>query len=240
MIRGLGISAGALTSLARAQEILANNLANAGTTGFRQDRFTFHLSAGTQAGGAAAAAGGVQSVPSLSDKLDLAPGSFETTESPLHISVSGPGFLVVQGPDGEMYTRDGSLVRSDDGTILHRSGHPILLEGGTLTAPPSARLTFGSDGTVLVDGSPQGKLRLVALSDATQIKHAGAGLLSTTQEAEPDTTSRIVQGSLEGANVDPVLSMVQMTELLHDFEADQRAILTQDSSLGKLIQWASG
>ena len=247
MIRGLLISAGALTPATRAQEILANNLANVNTTGFKQDRFAFHreLAAGATgpAGSGPTGGGIVQNSPAgdpqLVGKLDVSPGSFETTGNPLHLSIAGSGFFAVQGPDGELYTRDGSLLRGADGTITTRSGYPLLTDGGTLTVAPSAALAFGADGTVYVDGSPQGKVKLVGLPDASQITHAGSGLVRSAQPAEEDTVSRVVQGSLEGANVDPVSTMVQMTELLHDYQANQSALLTQDGSLGKLIQWAS-
>ena len=228
-------------------DVIANNLANVNTTGFKQDRFAFHreLAAGASApAGSGASGGGVvqnspAGVPQLVGKLDVSPGSFETTGSPLHLSISGPGFFAVQGPEGELYTRDGSLLRGADGTITTRSGYPLLTDGGTLTVSPSAALAFGADGTVYVDGSPQGKVKLVALPDASQITHAGSGLVRSAQPAQEDTVSRVVQGSLEGANVDPVSTMVQMTELLHDYQANQSALLTQDGSLGKLIQWAS-
>jgi len=297
MIRGLMISAGALSPLTRAQEILANNLANVNTSGFKEDRFAFHreLEAGTAAavspatgtsgaasgkvgsaasgtagsaavGGARSAVAGTTSgggssgggnvggssggsggsspaaaalAPQLAGKVDLAPGSFETTGSPLHLAISGPAFFAVQTPEGELYTRDGSFQRATDGTVTTRSGYPVLTDGGTLTVSASSTLSFGADGTAYVDGAARGKLKLMALPDAGQVTHAGSGLVRSAQPAQADATSRVVQGSVEGANVDAVTTMVQMTELLHDYQANQQAILTQDGSLGQLIQWAS-
>jgi flagellar basal-body rod protein FlgF len=261
MIRGLWISAGGMTPAVRAQEILANNLANAATGGFRQDRLAFHreLSPATEGQGVARVAGVAgtagtvgaagpssgaatagSAAPSLVDRLDLSAGSMETTGSKFHLAVSGPGYLVVQGPDGELYTRDGTLQRATDGTLQHRSGYPILSEGGAISVPPGADFTVAADGTVFVDGSPSGKLRVVALPDPTAVHHAGAGLLSSDVPGETDSASRVVQGSLEGANVDPVLTMVDMMGLLRGFEANQKAIVAQDGSLGRLIQWAAG
>lgn len=139
-----------------------------------------------------------------------------------------------------MYTRDGTLERSPEGLLVQKSGYPILTEGGTVTVPPSAELAVAPDGTVLVNGTSQGKLRIVTLSDAQEVRHAGTGLLSSTGSAEPDTTSRVIQGSVEGANVDPVLTMVDMVTLLRGYEANQKAIQAQDRSLGQLIQFANG
>ncbi len=257
MIRGLWISAGALSPTMRAQEILANNLANAGTGGFRQDRVAFErvvqqteaplgATTGLASGGGAPTAAlfaleeGSGAAPRLRTSLDTGSGSLETTESPLHLAVSGPGFLAVQGPEGELYTRDGTLQLASDGTVLHRSGLPLLTEGGALTLPAGSELAVAGDGTVLVDGEPRGKLRIVSLPDAASLSHAGTGLLRSSVPGETDTESRIVQGSLEGANVDPVLAMTDMIALLRGFEANQRAIVAQDGTLGRLVQWANG
>jgi flagellar basal-body rod protein FlgF len=257
MIRGLWISAAALSPTTRAQEILANNLANAGTGGFRQDRVAFERvvqAAGAASGatGAAAPAGapgalgvsgveeGLGAAPRLITRLDPGPGPLETTDSPYHLAVAGPGYFAVQGPDGELYTRDGTLQLAPDGTLLHRSGYPLLTEGGALTVPPGGDFTVASDGTVSVNGESRGKLRVVALPDPSSLSHAGTGLLRSAIPGEADATSRVIQGSLEGANVDPVLAMVDMVTLLRGFEANQRAIIAQDGTLGRLVQWANG
>jgi flagellar basal-body rod protein FlgF len=257
MIRGLWISAGALSPTMRAQEILANNLANAATGGFRQDRVAFERvvqetgaaagAAGTPAAsrtsgaaGALAAEEGLGAAPKLVSRLDTAPGSLETTDSPFHLALAGPGYFAVQGPEGELYTRDGTLQLAPDGTLLHRSGYPLLTEGGAVTIPPGGAFTVASDGTVSVNGESRGKLRVVALPDVSSLSHAGTGLLRSAVPGEADTTSRVIQGSLEGANVDPVLAMVDMVSLLHGFEANQRAIIAQDGTLGRLVQWANG
>jgi flagellar basal-body rod protein FlgF len=255
MIRGLWISAGAMSPAMRAQEILANNLANAATGGFRQDRVAFEqvvLQAGAASASSAASAGasasegvfgaeeGAGAAPRLVTRLDAGPGPLETTESPFNLAVAGPGYLAVQGPEGELYTRDGTLQLSPDGTLLHRSGYALLTEGGAITVPPGGSFTVASDGTVSINGEARGKLRVVALPDPASLSHAGAGLLRSAVPGEADTTSRVIQGSLEGANVDPVLAMVDMVSLLRGFEANQRAIIAQDGTLGRLVQWANG
>lgn len=259
MIRGLYVSSGAMTPAMRAQEILANNLANVSTGGFRQDRLAFHglldarmadaPGAGPEARGTAGAGlpgavgpGGPGAVisPGLRSGMDLSPGVLETTGDRLHLAVSGAGFFGVQGPEGELYTRDGALRLTEDGTLVHRSGYPVITGGGALTLPPGATFDVASDGTVLINGEPGGKISLFALPDASQIRHAGAGLISYTGDAEEDAASGLVQGALEGSNVDPVSIMVEMMALLRGMEANQKAIVAQDGSLGRLIQWAAG
>ncbi len=258
MIRGLYVSAGAMTPAMRAQEILANNLANVSTGGFRQDRLAFHglLDARTEAAGegepqgaegprgagdpAVAGMQGGTVTPQLASGMDLSAGVMETTGNTLHLAVSGTGFLGVQGPDGELYTRDGTLRLTGDGTLVHRSGYPLITGGGALTLPPGATFDVASDGTVLINGTPGGKISLFSLPETGLIRHAGAGLISYTGDAGEDDASSLVQGALESSNVDPVSIMVEMMALLRGMEANQKAIAAQDGSLGRLIQWAAG
>ncbi len=245
MIRGLWISAAALDPAAKAQEILANNLANVQTGGFRQDRLAFHRVAADALGAPAPppfgpAADTRVAAPILAQTVDLSEGTVETTSNPEHVALQGPGFFAVQGPSGELYTRDGSLHRGTDGTVLHQSGYPLLTDSGPLVVPPDSEMVVGSDGTVFVDGTPRGRLKVVSLPDPTALRHAGRGLIASDQPGVEDRSSRVVQGALESGNVDPVGSMVEMMSLVRTYEANQRAILTQDQSLGRLISWASG
>lgn len=245
MIRGLWISASGLDPAMRAQEILANNLANVGTEGFRADHVAFHRLVGTAGGERASAsppelAEAASASPALQQRIDLTPASIETTDNPFHLALQGAGFFTVQAPEGERYSRDGSLRRAADGTLLHASGHPIASEGGSITVPADASFVVASDGRVLVNGESRGRLKIVSLPDATALRHAGQNLLSSATPGVEDGATQVVQGALESANVDPVDTMVQMMALLRTFEANQRAILTQDGSLARLINWAAG
>lgn len=240
MIRGMWVSASALGPAQRAQEILANNLANVGTPGFRQVRFAFQQEADAMGvpllpGGASAPA----QTPGLVTQLDLAEASLETTGNPLDLSLAGTGFFAVQGPEGPLYTRDASLVRGLDGTLLHRSGHPILTEGGPVIVPESGTLEVAADGTVKVDGASVGRLQVMELPDPTLLRLAGRNLIQTNAEVLPVESPQVVQGAVEGANSDPVATMIEMLAVLRSFQANQSAISTQDASLGQLIRWAS-
>ncbi|MCA9729093.1 MAG: flagellar hook-basal body protein [Candidatus Eisenbacteria bacterium] len=240
MIRGMWVSASALGPAQRAEEILANNLANVSTPGFRQVRFAFQQAAG--AAGLPTLPGGAPApgqAPGLTTQLDLSEASLETTGNPLDLSVVGSGFFAVQGPGGPLYTRDASLVRGLDGTLLHRSGYPILTESGPVVVPDGGTFDVGPDGTVKVDGETFGRLQVVELPDPTNLRLAGRNLIQTDAPVVAIESPQVVQGASEGANADPVETMVEMMAVLRAFQANQSAILTQDSSLGQLIRWAS-
>lgn len=251
MIRGLWISAGALTPRMRAQEILANNLANASTDGFRQDRIAFRRmladaagNGGPDAGATGAASpsaeNGFGAAPQIESALDPISGPLAATGSRFDLAVQGAGYLAVQGPEGELYTRGGSLRLGADGTLLHQSGYPLLTEAGVLTIPAGAEFAVTEDGTISINGAAAGRVRLVTFADPGGLRHAGHGLVQSAAPGEADTGSRVLQGTLEGSNVDPVQAMVEMMVLLREFEANQRSILAQDSTVGRLINWASG
>lgn len=264
MIQGLRFSASALDPAMRAQEILSNNLANVNTPGFRQDRLAFHQVLGetggpgeggagvSPAGAGSAAASGTPAVPSprgpsssasgnpqVNRVLDLDEGMLESTGSAYDLSLSGPGFFVVQGTEGELYTRDGSVHRGADGTLLHGSGYPLLGESGPIHVPEGGTLAVDADGTILVDGSSQGKLRVVELPDPGALHHAGANLIRSDVPGQEADQFQVVQGAREGSNGSAVETMVEMMTLLRGFEANQQAMVTQDGSLGELIRWAS-
>lgn len=246
MLRGIRANAEALGPAMRAQEIVANNLANTQTVGFRQDRSAFHREledasaagpngATTGAAGATAAANALVLTP----RIDLTPAAIETTGDPNHLAIDGAGFFAVQGEAGDLYTRDGGMLRGSDGTLLHRSGAPFLGDGGPIVAPSDRAIAVGNDGTVRAGDEVIGKLRVVRVTDPSSLHHVGQGLLRSQAGAEADLGSRVLQGSLEAGNSDPVTNLIEMMSLVRAFEANQRAILTQDQSLGRLLGWAS-
>ena len=246
MNRGIQVSAAALTPLSRAQEILANNLANVSTTGFRQDRIGFERlltegapnRAGQPASGSAAASAAL-ATPSLGGQVSLEPGALDTTGGALDLAIVGTGFFTVQTPEGLAYTRDGSLSLDPEGQLVHRSGNPIVGEGGPIQLTPGARFEVATDGTVSVDGEAQGRLQIVSFADPSTLRHAGRGLLASDTPGEPLETARVAQGSLEASNVDPIGTMVEMMTLLRSFEANHSALMTQDQTLAQLVRWAS-
>lgn len=268
MNRGIQISAAALTPLQRAQEILANNLANVATSGFRADRVAFErvLAAGVD-GAAPAGAGGAAGnaapgpagvgpagppgigldgaperfagAPVPLQQVDLEPGALDTTNSPLDLAIVGPGFFSVQTPNGVAYTRDGSLALDANGQLVHRSGNPILGEGGPIQLAPGASFSVDADGTVRVDGAAQGRLQVVAFDDPTTLRHAGRGLLAAEVPGVALENARVAQGAVETSNVDAVGTMVEMMTVLRSFEANHSALMTQDQTLAQLVRWAT-
>jgi flagellar basal-body rod protein FlgF len=160
-------SAHTLSYYTRLQEMTANNLANASTEGFKADRMTAHA--------------GTDGVPVPASSVDFSQGSLRDTGRPLDIGLTGNGFLVVQTPQGERLTRGGSLQLNGEGTITDRSGNPVLGDGGPIHAV-GRDIEIAGDGTVSVDGTKTGKLRLADV--------ANPAIRQRCSRKAPDASSR--------------------------------------------------
>src|SRR3981189_3109728 len=140
---------------------------------------------------------------------DFAQGGSEQTKNPLDVAIAGDGFLVVQTPAGERYTRDGSLQINNQGQLVTASGYPVLGTSGPIVFQPTDKeISIAADGNVtVVEGtgrvdSVRGKLRLVSFADAQKLVKEGGNLYSAGQgAAQPDITSRVRQGFIEKSNV---------------------------------------
>jgi flagellar basal-body rod protein FlgF len=237
MVKGICTNAGAMRAALLAQDVLANNLANASTPGFRQSRIGFHQSA--QAGPPVDGAPPTMPMPDAVARIDQAPGIFQVTDDRLDLAIQGEGYFVVQTVNGERYTRSGHLNLAQDGTLITSQGDPVLTDGGPVLVPSGANLEVTADGTLRVGEQVLGRLQVVNFADGgAGLSHAGAGLFSSETAAEPAASARVLQGVLEAPNVSAVQTMVDMITLLRHFEMNQRAIRTQDETLGRLIDWA--
>lgn len=194
-------------------DTVAHNLANAGTDGFRGSRVAFEMFD--------AEAGLVRATEPVADLRD---GAVHATGNPLDLALQGRGWLAVEGPDGPLLTRDGRLSVDGEGRLTHASGRAVLGEDGPLDVPPGETLRFGDDGSIYGDQSGLiGRLRLV---DATA-SPAGGSLWRPTGDLMP-ASARVVAGSLEGSNVDPLGAMVELVQAGRAFEAFQQAIRGSD------------
>jgi flagellar basal-body rod protein FlgF len=195
------------------QDTLAQNLANASTTGYRADTVALRAvpAQGQEAG---------TRVFTVETTIgaDFTPGPMQTTGRALDIAVQGDGWIAVQGLDGnEAYTRAGNLQIGADGTLQLPNGLPVLGEGGPITVPQDARISIGADGTVssktmdAPQANPVGRIKLVNPETSELVKGLD-GLFRTRsgEPAEADDNVRVAEGTLEGSNVNVVEAMIGM------------------------------
>jgi flagellar basal-body rod protein FlgG len=211
-------------------DVLANNLANANTTGFKADLIAIDLSDESPGNlsGLPAAASNV--VPGRA-RLDPTPGVLRPTGNPFDLAIVGRGLFAVETPQGERYTRAGSFTRDSNGFLATAEGFRVLGSSGPIRVPDRGLQVDGQGR--LPDGA---SLRIVAGPDGPGLVKVGASLF-----AVPDGASRpadlpganVVQGHLESSNVNVVQTMVEMLATLRSYEAYQRTIQALDQTVGQ-------
>src|SRR5579862_3555721 len=224
-----------LAAQTQALELVAHNLANVGTTGYRAQQMTFRsLLTGSGGVGLNPLNAAVNNFGVLSgSRLDLTSGSLAPTGNPLDVAVAGKGFFAVQMEQGVLFTRNGSFHVTATGQLMTSQGSAVLGQQGPVTIP-NGNVAISSDGTISVDGNVVDKLQLAefapgtnltALGDATYSAPAGAAL--------PAVASSVSQGMLEGSNVGAMEGVVQLITVQRNAEMLSRALSAFDSQLNQ-------
>jgi flagellar basal-body rod protein FlgF len=224
-----------LAAQAQALELVANNLANLATTGYRGQRATFRsLLAGNSSLWENPVNAAVNDFGVLGgSRIDLASGSLTATGNPMDLAVAGKAFFVIQSTSGTLYTRNGAFQRTPDGRLVTAQGDPVLGEQGAITLP-NGLLAVSADGTLSVDGVVFAKLRLAEFAPATSLTAAGSALYSAPDgSALPAASSAVRQGMLEASNVSSVEGVVELIAVQRNAEMMQRALTLFDSQLNQ-------
>jgi flagellar basal-body rod protein FlgF len=208
-------------------DMLANNIANASTGGFKADReFYSTYLAPEIAGGSQASVG--ESPVVQRQWTDFSQGILAPTGNPTDLALSGSGFFVVNGPNGPLYTRNGNFQLSSKGVLTTAEGYPVQLTGGKpVQAPSGGPISVQADGTVSQDGNLIGQLQVVDFNDASQLGRAtGPYFQNSNPQANAPKASQaaVYQGKVENSNAQPAESAAHMVLLLRHYEMLQRAI----------------
>jgi flagellar basal body rod protein FlgG len=228
MIRGLYSAATALDVAVQRQEITAENLAHLSTPGYRAKGIQVESfgSALDQVSAGSEPTPANFGVRVASSYTSFQPGAIRQTGAPYQLALEGEGFFALQGPQGVIYTRNGSFHLAQDGRILSAGDYPLLGANGPITIPPdSGRVMIGRDGSVQADGSTVDQIRLTRFASPDQLESVGPTLYSATEKAgaEPATVT-VLQGAIEGPNVSPAGAMIDLIQSSRYFEAAQRAM----------------
>ncbi len=232
-------------------EVISNNLANVNTTGFKRSRAHFEdLLYQTVREAQVVQEGSVETLPAVQvgrgtrlsavTRID-GQGPLQPTGRPLDLAIEGDGFFQVRLPNGDTgYTRDGGLTLSDRGTLVTAGGYPLIPE---VTLPADAgELVISRNGVVatLYPGGSEmvelGRIELVRFANPAGMRALGENLLAETPASgnplsgypQEDGFGRVVQGALEGSNVEVVQEMVEMITALRAYEINSKAIRTAE------------
>ena len=198
---------------------LAGDLANVGTAGYKTERAARVAAERDQRFRLA-----LDSAVDVTDgerRVDFRSGSLATTGRDLDLAIDGRGFFVIQTPNGQRYTRNGSFTRRADGLLTTAEGEPVLGEGGQIRLAPG-KITVDEDGTIRTGATIAGKLRIVELDEKGIDRESGARFWAVMGSTPRPGTGKVIGGALEQANVGVVDRMVALTEIKRSFEALQR------------------
>ena len=208
-------------------DMLANNLANSSTSGFKADRefYSTYLSqdAVDQLNPSVGASPVVQR-----QWTDFGQGTLVNTSNTSDFALSGSGFFAVNGPQGPLYTRNGSFHLSQAGVLMTAEGYPVRLTGGqTVQTQSASPLQVGSDGQILQDGNQLGQLEVVSFQDPAQLSRtAGTYFQNPNSQTNPASaaSAQVLQGQVESSNAAPAEAAARMISLMRHFEMLQHAI----------------
>lgn len=217
----------------RRHEVLANNLANASTAGFKQDDLVVAGQTAPPIEPSFIMMGMTPIVQhTVTQWTDFSPGLIRDTGRPLDVAIDGSGFFAVQTARGLRYTRAGALTMNRDGYLTTPGGHRLMGASGPI-AVSSGRVSISANGEIQDDGRTVDTIRVVDFPRPYRLQKEGDGLFAPVDPAGPPGVAanyQVVGGALEGSNVDTVRTMVSMIEMLRSYESAQRAIQSADET----------
>jgi flagellar basal-body rod protein FlgF len=227
----------------RAMDVVANNIANANTDGFKAERtmFSDYLS---QQHGVTAPEGGT-ALAYTQDRatyLDRTSGSLVATGNPLDVALSGPGYFTVSTPDGPRLTRSGRFGLLADGRLADPAGNPVLDTGGNpiQLSPSDSQIKISGNGTITTENGQVGQLGVVAPNEPGKVIPAGGTLYRALGDTAAVAQPKIMQGATEASNVQPVTELTRMMQTQREFQFVSQFIESestrQQNAIDKIAQ----
>jgi flagellar basal-body rod protein FlgG len=238
MLQGLNSAAAGMAAQQQRMDAVANDLANANTTGYKHQRVGFRDLVYDQVGRSSAQGVRTGSGAAAVDAgRSFAQGVLQRTQRPLDVAIQGEGFLRVRLADGrEALTRDGGLQVDGAGRLVTSAGSVLQPQITVPDGVPEDAISIGTDGTVLIDGRNAGRLDLVTVRSVQGLVSVGDNAFTTSPTSGPATAAPratvISQGALEGSNTDMAESMVAMIEAQRAFQLASKAITMADEMMG--------
>lgn len=209
-------------------EIIAQNLANIHTLGYRREYMAFADYLINESNKISE-----DKVMTKLNKVvfDLSRGDFLKTDKPLDIAIEGEGFIELEG---NRYTRRGDLKIDDDGFLVNFKGYKVMGKNGAIKIQNKTIPKIKIDGKVEVDGDVIDEIKIVTFDDLSNLEKIDSSIYTSKSPAK-EIKANILQGFVETSNVSPVYEMINMIQALRDFESYQKAVQVFDESINKVI-----
>jgi flagellar basal-body rod protein FlgF len=205
----------------RKLEVIANNIANVSTAGFKGEQMMF-----VEYLADALAKDSISFVQDIAVVRDFREGAFAQTSNPLDVAISGQGWLQIDTPTGMRYSRNGHMKIDSQSRLTTASGHPVLGEDSRpITFPASGgHIVIAPDGAISVDEVKVGRLKLVSFDNEQYLRKEADSLYTTDAPTLPAPDARVVQGMIEESNVKAIIEITNMIGALRDYQAAQQVI----------------
>jgi flagellar basal-body rod protein FlgF len=222
------------TGLLKEMQIIANNIANVSTSGFRKEGVVFSEMVEqlpVEGGSVAMAAARVRFT-------DEEQGGFARTNGTFDFAIEGDGYFTIETPNGDRLTRLGAFTPNDAGELVTADGHRLLDAGGaSIFVPPDRRdYALANDGTLTADGQLVAQVGVVRPADPTQLIREDGVLFRLDGDTEDLENIRLRQGYLEKSNVDPVLEIARMIEVHRAYEWGQKFLDREDERIRSVVR----
>lgn|GEM_PF-19705 len=233
MFSQLYVAASGMIARQHQLDVLANNLANLNTVGFKMEEVVFE-EPGSSIEGSQGANGQVRV---SMRRTDFSPGEVAFTGEPLDVAIGGRGFLVIGDNEGIKLTRDGRLSLDKDGRLV-LVGMPVMGEQGEIVLGSPAWVSISQDGQVTTDRGVIGRLKVVTVQDPSKLEKEGNSLFRVPEgtEIQDDPDPKVMSGYLELSNCSVIKCMVQMIEVIRSFEMQQKMVQTMDRLGERAVQ----
>lgn len=220
-------------ALRRHMDVIANNVANMTASGFKAEALMYEPVVSDAGRGQRLAF-----VQDVGVARDLRAGPMTSTGNPLDLAIEGPGYFAIDTDHGTRYGRSGQFRLSEFGELVTAAGDAVLDDGGApLTLPPEAGpIAVAGDGTISSAQGVVGRIGLVEFADEQRLRKVGGGLYRADQPPTSAERSRVVQGMLEGSNVQPILELTEMMATVRAYQGMQRLLDTHHELQRRAIE----
>jgi len=223
--------------LQRRMDVTANNLANVATSGFRADALVLEEAGRTNAH-ADADPRDIRFVRDVTLMHDMRQGPIAITGNPLDVALEGDGFIMVEGPNGPLYTRDGAFSLTGEGRLVTSDGRAVLNSGGApiVFDPQGENPVIGRDGAISVAGVEAGRIGVVSFAAPGALSKVGDNLWDAQGQAAGEFGGIVLQGAVEGSNVRPVVELTRLIEISRAYQSAARIVSNADDLRQRAIE----
>lgn len=221
------------TGLMQEMQVVANNIANAATTGYRQEGVIFSEYVASSSGQSSVSMG-----RAVVQNTSMGQGALTQTNGDLDLAIEGDGFFMVETPSGNRLTRAGSFAPNAVGDLVNMSGYRVLDAGGAPVFVPTGvgGVEIASDGTLSAQGQPIGQIGLFQPDESTRLIREDGVMFRAEGPVNPAESAQILQGFLESSNVNPIGQVARMIEIQRAYEMGQSFLEAEDERIRNAVK----